>query len=1161
VKKIIAIVLTLAALAGLWPLAAPPAEAANGSTYMYVPPNDKSIPAARKFTVLYDKFMLDGKEIAIASMSRYEFIHLAEDVATNASRAWEAFDKEIPRPLSDRFKTSKHSVYRFGARDGDVVYLRERGLSGNPAGNWTAIKIQGAMLAMASGNEHMVYMEQPTEFTIKAENPYTSYEYAIKLDGTSASSYLEWIPAGLPGSDLLITGYTVPRSGRYTIIARVSGDTNEANYRDCVGRVYDKVMLDLRSETIALGGVNKREDTVYHVTLKGKKTIYNVPYATDVYISVSKLIGSSPVDVLVEQQLPVETTPDSPASAKQKQLPTTPILIKTIKPRPATEKGLVQKSFVSNDYPENWTVEGDILLGLEYSPNTKTSQNWVKLDRSVGLPLLTYSQQVAKVKASGYLIRSAPDNITMTPASKAKKFNQLKQVKPPSMKPDYKKELIKLKAGMYYYIGPITDNLRLATFRDAALQPMVSISEALDHNYAVFIYVKENGKKSRSAIQTVTLAKRFTAVDFNQGGLLTEKGKVKLQKGFEAFNDAKLRWGSLPKGQNSIQVRQKTTAKYNAKQNTNTGNAASPPVLFQVTYDGKKAITAACRSKGPCGLDVLRVYSGPVGLDTTYTPDIDEYVLGVREGAALPVAFSLKAEGATIEASSNNNISVRVTSDNRVVVSGAKVGDVIDLLAIPANIHEQKTENITLTVGLPFAPRPTSVAWHNVAGEKGAFTVKMGDQATTAADTFEWQLYSVKDGAEEFYKGGSFKGGAGEYQFDNYECAGLIDNYFKVNTRETKVNFRVKVRLVRDKNTPSLYVSSGLLEVDKAVAFGLDVVKFYAEAGTPLYNLQRSDKLILEAYDTLGNVVDMGTGATIQWYRGYTMQTVTEPVGDYGSKIYQISESDDDHYIGVKVGYGGTDRTFMTTGRVGGKGATLLVLNVDNARPIVNAGIAIADFGNYTPAQVEIFGIQGTYGNMTLVMADNSVGADVRYHYDANKLSAAPASWTAWGSGPPESARQKYLYLEITSTNTDTTQRETKYYCFEFIMLPPPTLSLTSNYDPDGRVAEMTVGERISLSVFTDGRAGLTLGFTENQGAGLIAVVYVRNDSVATAQSLTISGGVIDFELFGITAGTALVSVYLYPINDFAGKFSFDNPDTWLGHAATSLTLTIYVNN
>ncbi|MDR0249164.1 MAG: hypothetical protein LBI44_05860 [Oscillospiraceae bacterium] len=1172
-KRAVSVLLLLVMTAAWLPFAPPPAaQAASGSNYIYLPPEDRAVAAARNFSVVNDKFTLDGREIAIGVMSRYEFIHLPEDIATSADRAWEAFDSEPPRALSDRMKSGKHSVYRFGARDGDVIYLREKNLSGGLAGNWAVVKIQGAMLAMASGNEHLVYMEQATEFTIKVENPYTYYEYAIKQDGV-ASTYLEWIPAASPdGVSMEITGYTVPRSARYTVIARVSGDPNAANYRDCVGRVYDKVMLDLRSETLALGGVNKREDTVYHVTVKGKKTIYNVASGTDFYIPLGKLIGSASVDVTVEQQLPVETTPDSPPSAKKQPLPTTPILIKTIKPRPNTASSLTQITFISNDNPAAWSVDGAVTSALEYAPPGKTNVVWTRFDRKKGLPLLTTTQQAAKQKATSYQIRSAPDNVTMTPASKPKKFAQPKQVKAPAMKPDYKKEIVKLKAGMFFYIGALSDNLLLATFKDASQEPILSITDALTDNRAVFIYQKENGKKSRSAIQTIILAKRFTAVDFNEGGLITEKSKVKLQKGFEALNDDKQKWGGLPKGQNSVQVRQKTTAKYNAKTNSNTGNAASPPVLFQITYDGKKAIAAACRSKGPSGLEVLRVYNGPVSLDVPYNPDINDYTLGVREGANTPLSFSLQASGASVEASSRSRISVRVTSSNRIVVGGARVGDAIDILVIPNNIHEQRTENITVTVGLPFTPTPQSVAWKAGEGERGVFTVSFGEDMPLAGDVIEWQLFAaVKGKDEEPHAAGSLTVSAqdaanGTLAFTVNDCAAYISSYFDLYPREPEAYFRVQARLSRENYTPSRVASTSTLTVDRSRDFLLSVVRFYSLSGNELYNLTTGDTLVLYALDSLGNAITVASGADIKWYRGLRMNEILSgAVVTTGTITYQISAADNNNYIGVTISIDGATRSFVTLGRVGGSGANLMLLEVANGKPVLTAGMAFTAFGDaYEAPLINIFSITQEYGALRAIMADNSTDASVSYYFSDTRLAAAPASssWSAWPTGgPPAATHRKYLYIRAVSADTAEANRETKYYCFEFALLPAPVLSLTSDFDEENRVVQMAVGEIINAAVFTEGRGGVMLGLYGTAGAGLIAEVHMRNDSVATVQSLAITGGVIDIGFYARQIGVAYADVYIYPIGAYAGKFEFENPTNWLGNSATMLTLTVYVSD
>lgn len=190
-----------------------------------------------------------------------------------------------------------------------------------------------------------------------------------------------------------------------------------------------------------------------------------------------------------------------------------------------------------------------------------------------------------KVAKSTYFIRTKPyeNGGKYYPATKGYKVSVSSAIKAPAVKPDYKKEVIKPKAGM-------TINGVEYTKATAKSDPY-DIADELDSGSSIEVYMAATAKKPRSAIMTVTLAPRASAPDASAIEVDASKGKAKLAKGFEVWDGAKKKWGGLPKISKTtdVEVRAKTSAKQGKE--GPSGDAASESVTITLTwgvYDEEK---------------------------------------------------------------------------------------------------------------------------------------------------------------------------------------------------------------------------------------------------------------------------------------------------------------------------------------------------------------------------------------------------------------------------------------------------------------------------------------------------------------------------------------------------------------------------------------------
>jgi hypothetical protein len=191
--------------------------------------------------------------------------------------------------------------------------------------------------------------------------------------------------------------------------------------------------------------------------------------------------------------------------------------------------------------PGNWTLapqgKGTPPSGYEYS---LASSEWKPFPLD-GIDVLPVGS--AKEK---YLVRSAPvaESNTYIPASKTFKVSPLVQSKATKFKADYKKEIIKLKAGTNVFASD--------TLYTAKTSESFSITNILDTTIGgniqtIRMWTSATDKKPASALQEYKLAVR---ANLEPQMIVAESGKVNWPSTLEVFINSK--WGKLSKVTQSV---------------------------------------------------------------------------------------------------------------------------------------------------------------------------------------------------------------------------------------------------------------------------------------------------------------------------------------------------------------------------------------------------------------------------------------------------------------------------------------------------------------------------------------------------------------------------------------------------------------------------------
>ncbi|MDR1693160.1 MAG: hypothetical protein LBR72_07360 [Oscillospiraceae bacterium] len=540
---------------------------------------------------------------------------------------------------------------------------------------------------------------------ITPENPRTIFEYAIVT--AEEQNNPNWVVAGSAGergSSELIERFP-PRGVAYEVWVRAQ-DSEVIEKRTGFIALTPKLFLDMETVGPFSGGA---DGTVWYVTYDGEKweTVTANP-SSDLFIDIAKKLGKKELNFAVKKAV-LQTDSEGVETLSEPEKSTTVVSAK-IKPRPVLTKDYAVKAFVSEEYPANWTLTGG-KAALEYSSNNGLS--WSPFTYEVGLPLLSVGDQAMKIKATAYQFRIAANEAGLIPASAPKKYTQVKQVKAPLVKPDYKKETAKLKEGMLYAFGEAGAKFGDLTFKPAVGEP-IDIEEAITEEQTIYIYIADNGKKSRSALQTITLAKRGIAPDEGEG-LVARKASASLEKGFEYYG-SKEKWGSFTKGDTEGLVRRKATAKYNAKTGVNVGNAASRSIECAVTYPADKKGLATVAIEPKETFPFLRwELQGSVSGGTA-----DPFKEGAKDVAVQAdtvggtVGFSVKPVFDTAETAPKvgslklvfKDEEVLPSEDGAYLIEGAYAGDVVTLTITPEDRDTYRESLATVTVRKPAEKDP-----------------------------------------------------------------------------------------------------------------------------------------------------------------------------------------------------------------------------------------------------------------------------------------------------------------------------------------------------------------------------------------------------------------------------------------------------------------------
>ena len=201
-----------------------------------------------------------------------------------------------------------------------------------------------------------------------------------------------------------------------------------------------------------------------------------------------------------------------------------------------------------------------------------------------------------KVAAHTYFVRVAPT--TDTPASKVVKVKVKGQQKAPKLKVDYKKETLKVKKDMIVYFDDTPSASaekatgELKAYSDLAGKYIIVDEEMAKNGIDISAYITNErntimvwsgatSKKASTAAQTIVLAARQ---EIAEEELSPSGGKLKLDKKYEVYDEAKDKWGSLPKVEASceLKIRLKATAKGGAE--SDSTYAASNTATLAITY-------------------------------------------------------------------------------------------------------------------------------------------------------------------------------------------------------------------------------------------------------------------------------------------------------------------------------------------------------------------------------------------------------------------------------------------------------------------------------------------------------------------------------------------------------------------------------------------------
>lgn len=310
-----------------------------------------------------------------------------------------------------------------------------------------------------------------------------------------------------------------------------------------------------------------------------------------------------------------------------------------IKARPKTDKLIINYAVYADktgSTPGQWTLSAKgtttaanvsgLQIAVSADKKTPDESGWGNFKPGQGINV---KDTIGKPEKTVYLIRTAPKGGSgAQAASKPFKVTASGLLKAPAFKIDYKNESIKLKEDAIFVAGIVSidadasdtdpvyiwqnDTALKPVTKDGAKTPMPIKSKTTSHYGKTLLFrlqASSSGKKPASAVQEITILEEtvLRACDFKP---TINNGVLKLPAGYEANAGGK--WGaSVPKNVNTVEVRIKCTAKYNAKTNSSTGITASNSITVSLSngvYNTSKpndtGVVTFSVTKDPCGISL-----------------------------------------------------------------------------------------------------------------------------------------------------------------------------------------------------------------------------------------------------------------------------------------------------------------------------------------------------------------------------------------------------------------------------------------------------------------------------------------------------------------------------------------------------------------------------
>ncbi len=794
---------------------------------------------------------------------------------------------------------------------GDVLYIAYMDYDAVEPGLYAQITLSEQMLAMTTTQNPAQLPKlavTASTLTITPGNRYTQYEYAVIPAVRPADFTPAWILAGSAAQQnaSAIKVSLQPRAGAYTLRVRVQGDDRAGFYYASITGITTAtpiVSLELEALGPLVGG--KNGETYYFSSDGGSsyKTVFVAPNEEFV-IDLSKVFGKKEVQLILKKA----------SGDKDPKDITGALLQRSVNARADFPKEAKPQAYVSAKYTENFTLSG--LSGEKLEARLPQTAQYISFLPSVGLPLLSAAEQAMKKKAMKIEFRVAANTSTMTPASAPKKITQPKQTKAPTVKVDYKKEIIKLKGGVSiaYADAPTADP---STLKFSQVQgDEISVSDAITTGKVMYFYLNATEKKSRSAIQRVKFAPRHIRPD-NQEGLVVEKGKLKLTKGFEVYAAEKGKWGSFPKGEKVVSLRRKADAKYNKKTGASTGNAASVSVTAKVAYDkdGKTVLSAVSPDKlslSTTGISYRNVRNSHVDVwpndnaeiyvkgRTLYAISITSPYDNIGDSRTCDFSLSIAApylDGERLAETVKYCLNGETVSEDQYtcVFRSVSVGDEVTFVLTPKDPDNYRETTYKFVVGLPFEDTPYSVTWNVSGTRRSEVTVRL-PQNLYAGETARLQVKLIKvvNGVDTTV--------VDRQETRGYDPTGAANNNFTIDftseiTRSGVGRYLVRVQRL---GTAGLSQNSGVVSSSNLLVYESDLQLTTVTLSEAAAVRQDTVLSVDKATDGLGN--DLLSTATFQW-----VTSDTDPSGAGTSidgqtaRAFTVPAGLEGKFIGVRV--------------------------------------------------------------------------------------------------------------------------------------------------------------------------------------------------------------------------------------------------------------------